>query len=207
MASGKNRNTQIDFSALPHTGNDLLLGESSGSNLSNTLNKRKALEVKTNTLAEKDGLIPLRLPAAVGSGARAHQYFDIISDSPWTPYEKIYRIDLGKEWVTVAERRSSPPEIVAMRSKSNPAPLNLVIVRQFTDSSFQDNIRKFRQIQDSTFLSTLEVFSSDGFSYVVCEYMPLSLTYVCGNPLVNEVRLAAMVGQVTFTKQQRFQRH
>jgi hypothetical protein len=60
---------------------------------------------------------------------------------------------------------------------------------------FQDNIRKFRQMQDTRFLSTLEGFSAYNFSRIICKYMALFLTHVSGNPLINEVRLAAIVRQ------------
>jgi hypothetical protein len=54
---------------------------------------------------------------------------------------------------------------------------------------------KFQQIHHTNIIS-LEVLRLEGNCYVAFEYMAYSLYYITGNPLLDGIRLAAIVGQV-----------
>ena len=45
-------------------------------------------------------------------------------------------------------------------------------------------------------VSPIEIFRSDEACYVVYEYMSFSLYYVTGSPRLDQIRLAAIIGQV-----------
>lgn len=135
------------------------------------------------------GLKPLVLPELIRSGIRTHA-------SPWEMYEKSYDIRLGAEnaFVTVAERRKTS------RTAARKPFSSLVLVKRLSGASVEDKLRKLQQIQDASIASPIEIFNFGGAYDVVFEYMAYSLYYVTGNPFLNEIRLAAIVGQVRPSK-------
>jgi hypothetical protein len=117
-------------------------------------------------------------------------------DSPWQKYEKLHDIRLGADnlYVTVADRKDTHSN---SKTRNDPF-LTLALVRSFAGSNFEDKIREFQQIQHVGIVSVLEIFKSQrpgGPHHVVFEYMAYSLHYVAGNPLLDEIRLAAIVAQ------------
>jgi hypothetical protein len=48
------------------------------------------------------------------------------------------------------------------------------------------------------FVSALDAFRFEQSLYVVFEHMPISLQHIAGNPYMNELRLASILGQVSF---------
>lgn len=114
--------------------------------------------------------------------------------SPWQTYEKSYDIRLGADdiFVTVVERKDAESSTLTRKDPLS----DLALVRSFVGPSVEDKLRKFQQIQHASIVSPLEVFRLDGTCYVVFEYMAYSLYYVAGSPRLDEIRLAAIVGQV-----------
>jgi hypothetical protein len=131
------------------------------------------------------GMLRLRLVEAVASGVRAHEYIMTKEGSPWRSYERIYQLRLGVgDRVTVAERRSPP--------------FNVVTVRSFSGPRVEDKLRMLQQIQHANFVSAFDAFKFEQSLYVVFEHMPISLQHIAGNPYINELRLASILGQVSF---------
>jgi len=130
-------------------------------------------------------MLRLRLVEAVASGVRAHEYIMTKEGSPWRSYERIYQLRLGVgDRVTVAERRSPP--------------FNVATVRSFLGSRVEDKLRMLQQIQHTNFVSALDAFKFERSLYVVFEHMLISLQHIAGNPYIDELRLASILGQVSF---------
>ena len=206
MSSAWNkRHTQIDFNALG--GFKRQTADRNGDSGKNTTPKRdrsKALGRKRlDTLDEettdpKTGLQGLTLVEAAKSGVRAHEYIRTKYSSPWEDYEKCWDLRLGvKDWITVAERRGAQSNAVAVKSRPNDPLSKLVLVKRFEGPRFEENVRKLQQVQHINILSALEAFTFERTSYVVFEYMAYSISYIAGNPRLDEIRLAAILGQVS----------
>lgn len=158
----------------------------------------KRSEILTTKAAEQATMGPahLRLPIALNSGLRAFEYIETKQDSPWKYYEQIYQLRFGVgDWVTLAQDRSSLTSRSANRKRKDPLS-NLVIVKKFPNSESQGRLRNFATIRHAKFVSPLAYFAFAGDVYVVSEYMSISLSYIAGNPYVNEIRLAAIISQV-----------
>ena len=126
-------------------------------------------------------MLRLRLVEAVDSGVRAHEYIMTKDGSPWRSYERIYQLRLGVgDRVTVAERKSPPFNVVTVRSLSGPR--------------VEDKLRILQQIQHTNFVSAFDAFKFEQSLYVVFEHMPISLQHIAGNPYINELRLASILG-------------
>ncbi|KAF1964838.1 hypothetical protein BU23DRAFT_364707, partial [Bimuria novae-zelandiae CBS 107.79] len=117
--------------------------------------------------------------------------------SPWEDYEKCWDLRLGiKDWITVAERRGAQSNAVAVKSRPNDPLTKLVLVKRFEEPKSKENVRKLQQVQHTNILSALEAFMFERTSYVVFEYMAYSISYIAGNPRLDEIRLAAILGQM-----------
>ncbi|PVH91362.1 hypothetical protein DM02DRAFT_545970 [Periconia macrospinosa] len=192
MASPWNkRHTQIDFNALG--GLKRQIADINGVNGKNTtpnrdrtnaLGRKRLDTLDEETTDPETGLKGLTLVEAAKSGVRAHEYIRTKSRSPWEDYEKCWDLRLGvKDWITVAERRGA---------QSNA----LVLVKRFEGLSSEENVHKLQQVQHTNIVSALEVFRFERTSYVVFEYMAYSISYIAGNPRLDEIRLAAILGQI-----------
>jgi hypothetical protein len=206
MSSAWNkRHTQIDFSALGVLKRQT--ADRDGDSPKNTTPKRdrsKALERKRlDTLNEETtdpetGLQDLTLVEAAKSGVRAHEYIRTKHSSPWEDYEKCWDLRLGvKDWITVAEHRGAQSNAVAVKGRPKDPLSKLVLIRRFEGQRFEENVRKLQQVQHTNILTALEVFRFERTFYVVFEYMAYSISYVAGNPRLDEIRLAAILGQVS----------
>ena len=209
-SASEKRKTQIDFNRLgldPRLESGVLgkatkglTGE--GYNTGNRANaKQGAAKTRKRTISPEGsrvensvGLKPLRLPEVVRSGIRAHEYLKTTHGSPWQTHEKSYDIRLGADdiFVTVVERKDAQSGTLTRKDPFS----DLALVRSFAGPSVEDKLRKFQQIQHASIVSPLEIFRLDGTYYIVFEYMVYSLYYVAGNPRLDEIRLAAIVGQV-----------
>ncbi|KAI6080080.1 hypothetical protein F4821DRAFT_105910 [Hypoxylon rubiginosum] len=112
------------------------------------------------------------------------QPISVMRHSPWDMYEALYRLQLGdSESAIVAQERTISPD-----NRLSP-----VVIRQV---SGLDAIRRVQQIRHDNFVTALAIFDHDGSYTVAFEYMPLSLLEVAGNPLLKELQLASIVGQI-----------
>lgn len=194
------RYTQINFEALgslerhpqPSLRGQLTKQEATSSNqeilehdVTKVLMEKRARSPDEDAIDHKTGLKHLKLVHATKAGLRAHEYMRAKLKSPWCSYDKIYQLRLGDgDRVTVAERKEPPSDVVTVRSFSGP--------------KVEDKLRMLQQIQHTNFVSALEIFKFEESFYVIFEHMPISLHYIAGNPYINELRLAAILGQVYF---------
>lgn len=72
---------------------------------------------------------------------------------------------------------------------------HLVLIKTLTGSNVEEQIQRIQRLQHPRFLSFHEIFSSDGEFKVAFEFMPVSLAELAGNPLIDELVLASIVGQ------------
>jgi hypothetical protein len=146
--------------------------------------RERASSSESDAIDPKTGMLRLRLVEAVNSGVRAHEYIMIKEGSPWRSYERIYQLRLGVgDRVNVAERKSPPFDIVTVRSFSGPR--------------IEDKLYMLQRIQHPNFVSAFDAFKFEQSLYIVFEHMPISLQYIAGNPYINELRLASILGQVS----------
>jgi hypothetical protein len=206
MSSAWNkRHTQFDFNALGGLKRQSAgINGVSGENATPKRDRTKALGRKTLATLDEEtpdsetGLKELTLIGAAQYGIRAHEYISTKSRSPWEVYEKCWDLRLGvKDWITVAERRAAQPNAVAVKSRPNDPLSKLVLVKKLEAPTFEENVRKLQQVQHTNIVTALEVFRFERTSYVVFEYMAYSISYVAGNPRLDEIRLAAILGQVS----------
>jgi hypothetical protein len=159
------------------------------------LTRKRSLPMETGGKEDAASLKPLRLPQIIQSGIRAHLHLETTHGSPWETYEKSHDVRLGVNgYVTVAERREARSNAFTRNGPLS----NLVLVKEFVGVNVEGKLRKFQQIQHANVLSPLEVFRFEGIYHVVFEYMAYSLYYVAGNPRLDDVRLAAILGQVRY---------
>jgi hypothetical protein len=119
-----------------------------------------------------------------------HVHIRIQHQSPWDVYEKLGELRLGVEdWVPVGQRRQPSSSLLDPLSK-------LVMVRKYSDSTAQVKLQRLQQIQHPNIVSVREIFTYQSASFVVFEHMVVCLSQVAGNLLLNEIRLAAILGQV-----------
>ncbi|KAH8707828.1 Serine/threonine-protein kinase PAK 2 [Beauveria bassiana] len=110
----------------------------------------------------------------------------VLSESPWTCYNELYSLQFGTSvHFSIAERKQFQPE-------ENP----LCIVKRFSAVDAQECIQSVQRIRHPQFVQALDFFLVQEEYFVAFEYMPLSLAEVAGNPLMNDLRLSSMLGQV-----------
>lgn len=104
---------------------------------------------------------------------------------PWQDFEASHRLRFGTDYrVVVAERKSSPYDIVAIRTLSS--------VME------QAQARLLRSIQHDNFTRTLDVFQSTESTYVVFEQAHVSLHEISrSRAKISKIELAAILGQVS----------
>lgn len=126
---------------------------------------------------------------------RPHEYIEPINSSPWEAYEKIFQLPLNTtDRITVAEIKGKTSK--AIQSDKNPL-ANLVLVKSISGSDAQEKLRMIQKIRHPNFVLPIEIYLSDGCFYVVSEYMAFPLCNVATNPHLNDLRLAAILGQVS----------
>jgi len=161
------------------------------------LTRKRSLSTETDGKEDATSLKALRLPQIIQSGIRAHLYLETTHDSPWKTYEKSHDVRLGvDDYATVAEHRVPQSNTF----KRNGPLSNLVLVKEFSGVNIENKLRKLQQIQDANIVSPLEIFQFEGIYHVVFEYMAYSLYYVAGNPRLDDIRLAAILGQVRYLR-------
>jgi hypothetical protein len=179
-STSEKHKTQIDFTKL---------GFSSHSQTDILSPKRNDLENEA-----QNGLKPLKLVKAAQSNISVHEYIQTTHGSPWETYEKSYDIRLGLDntFVTVVERKDTQYRTTTRRDPLS----DFALVRRFSGQKIEDKLYKFQEIKHPNIVSPFELFKSKGTNYVALEYMAYSLHYVTGNPHLNEIRLAAIIGPV-----------
>ena len=212
-STSENRKTRIDFKRLGYISpiktkihnqaTQKLIGKEH--NLANRTNplqdttaiKKGSLSPNESVLKKRVNVKPLSLPEIIRTGLRAPEpepeHVKSRHSSPWDSYKKLFDIQLGEDnvFVTVAERKDAQDSAPTRDTLSD-----LALVRTFSGPWAEDELLELQHIRDTNMVSLHEVFSFEGNYYVAFEYMAYSLYYVAGNPLLDEIRLAAIVGQV-----------
>ena len=100
-------------------------------------------------------------------------------ESPWESYWKIFQLKFDL-FVTVAVRKE---------------PLRkCVIVKNFSESDFQEKLRIIHSIRHDYIVTVLKTFRFEGSFYVVLEGMAISLVQIVASPpYLDEQKLAAIL--------------
>lgn len=108
----------------------------------------------------------------------------IKSGDPWQEFEESHRLRFGLDHrVTVAERKTSPYDIVAIRS--------------FPGAMDNAQVRVLQTVQHHNFARALDVFRASDATYVVFEHAHVSLHEMSrSRAKLTKIELAAILGQV-----------
>lgn len=110
--------------------------------------------------------------------------------SPWMGYNKLYSLQFGaSDYFQVAEE-------VFNKKHSNSDQSPVVIVKAFSTAEAKACMQYIQRIKHKNFVPVRNIFSTNGESFVAFEFMPLSLSELAGHPLMDDFRLASIVGQV-----------
>jgi hypothetical protein len=69
-------------------------------------------------------------------------------------------------------------------------------VKQFAASKRDDLLASVQNIQHDRFVKTKEFLIETTSLFILFEFMPLSTAEIMRHPLINELRLASILGQV-----------
>ncbi|KAJ4156158.1 hypothetical protein LMH87_001371 [Akanthomyces muscarius] len=72
----------------------------------------------------------------------------------------------------------------------------IYIVKRFSGINVEERMNFIQQIKHELFVQPRHIFSVENERFVTFEFMPLSLAELEGNPLMNDFRLASILGQV-----------
>ncbi|OAQ60866.2 kinase domain-containing protein [Pochonia chlamydosporia 170] len=110
--------------------------------------------------------------------------------SPWTGYIKLYSLQFGaSDYFQVAEE-------VFKKKDSNPDHNPVVIVKSFSNAEAKSCMQYIQRINHKNFVPVRNFFSTNGESFIAFEFMPLSLSELAGHPLMDDCRLASILGQI-----------
>ncbi|KAF2818045.1 hypothetical protein CC86DRAFT_389221 [Ophiobolus disseminans] len=103
---------------------------------------------------------------------------------PWLEFEQSYRLRLGVNYrIVVAERKTSPYDIVAIRT--------------FAGAMDDSQVRVLQGIQHDNFARVLNVFRSTEATHVAFEHAHVSLHEISKSCIrITKVQLAAVMGQL-----------
>lgn len=87
------------------------------------------------------------------------------------------------------------PVVEQTQSLSDEHPI--YIVKQFSGVNVEERLNFIQQIKHELFVQPRHIFSIESERFVTFEFMPLSLAELEGNPLMNDLRLASILGQVS----------
>lgn len=140
---------------------------------------------------------PPQKQANLAQRAHAHQHIENDdamaaahweTKSPWDMYQPLFDLQLGDvDYFTIAEQKI--PDVVR-----NP----VVIMKTFTGPTAETHIQAIRRIQNDRFVDPQLFFHIESGYLVSFEFMPLALCEIAGNPLLNDLRMASALGQVSY---------
>jgi len=115
----------------------------------------------------------------------------IICESPSKYYKPLYQLQYGdSELITVAEKTPFSREKTRRGDCSS-----LSVVQKLLGPNIISKIESIQQVQHPHFVRAREIFCCED-TFVFYEFMPLSLAELAGNSLIDELRLASIIGQV-----------
>ena len=189
MSASDRRHTRIDLDALKvrrsHTSQSGEIPRStstskrtgSGASLDDSINARRHGVVYSMNVEKRPQLA--RPPDFPINANRLTK-----SGDPWQDFKQSHRLRFGLDHrLTVAERKTSPYDIVAIRS--------------FSDDIDNAQVRILQSIQHHNFARTLDVFRAADSTYVVSEHAHVSLHEMSrSRAKITKIELAAILGQV-----------
>jgi hypothetical protein len=119
---------------------------------------------------------------------KASEYVSILQESPWNKYRKVFKLQFGDDqyYNTVAQKKDASPD----------GQFPLALMRNFLEPRDDHQTQLIPRTNHPNSVSLKEIFDIDGVSTASYEFMPLSLSEVAGNPLLEELDLASILGQV-----------
>ncbi|KAF2113725.1 hypothetical protein BDV96DRAFT_601202 [Lophiotrema nucula] len=140
------------------------------------------------------GLMSYTLVEANNAHVRAHEYVRSTSISPWQSYKELYKLRLDLEnWVMVVEKKKS----VNYSTQSRRDPFaNLGLIRAIRGPDVEEKLEMLKAIQHKGFLLPLQIFRQGRLAHVSHDYMATPLSNLAGNPLLDELQVAAILGQL-----------
>lgn len=189
MSASNKRYTQIDITALnsprtstlqeaePQTSIDTSKRTISVASLKDRADTRREGVVYPNSAPQRSQLArPTSFPINVHEATK--------SGSPWLNFEASYGIRFGIDFrVTVAERKASPYDVVAIRS--------------FPGAMDDTRVQMLRRVQHDNFVTVLDIFRSKESTHVVFEHAHVSLYEIArSRETLTKIELASILGQV-----------
>ncbi|KAM3552086.1 hypothetical protein ARSEF4850_007553 [Beauveria asiatica] len=110
----------------------------------------------------------------------------VVHDSLWNNYNELYCVQFG----------NGPYFPVARHIELQPDGTSLCLVKQFSGADAEECIHAIRRIKHHQFVQAQNLFHIENELSVAFEYMPMSLAEVEGNPLLDDLLLASILGQV-----------
>lgn len=146
-----------------------------------------------NTFKQTGDNVPFQdISTVLGSAGQKHPppaaSFDKEHDtagSPWDNYEKLFQLQFGAgEYVVVCEKLSGE------RGKSK-----LAMIQTLSGPNIERQMQLLQCLEHPNIVPLQSRFL-DTSHFAEFEFMPLSLVEIMANPLLNELRLASILGQV-----------
>lgn len=140
----------------------------------------------------------LRLPRDASSSTGAASGVSAIGySSPWVVYRKLFEVRFGNvPSVVVAEPRTTAAGgggVVLVHALQTAT----TATREGTAAALiQEQVQALLRIRHAAFLEVHTIFCHAETFFAVLEFMPISLAELTGNPLLEDVHIACIVGQV-----------
>ena len=180
----RNRLTRIDLRGIM---SDSATGKSENPTLQLTKKssvpaKSTANRLQTRMIEPRSRPIKLRTVEAAKAKLRPYEYIEPRNSSPWNTYDKKFQLKI-KEYVSVAVKKALPDE--------------LSVIKSFDEEAAYEKILMLQRLRHERFVLPLEVYNFDQTSFVVFDYIPLSLAQVVESPVYpDQEQLAAILRQV-----------
>ncbi|OAA45715.1 hypothetical protein ISF_09583 [Cordyceps fumosorosea ARSEF 2679] len=110
----------------------------------------------------------------------------VVHEPFWKSYKELYSIQFG----------NGAYFPVAQRTKLQPDKHSLCIVKRFAGANVDKHVHAIQQVDHQQFVQAQKIFSVQNELFVAFEFMPVSLAEVEGNPLLDDLQLASILGQV-----------
>lgn len=108
---------------------------------------------------------------------------DVVRESPWVRYRRVYELNFDGPVSVVSERVT---------------PYNLFIVKHLEGRTASKRVRMLQAVRHRSFHYMLECFSFGDSYFAVFEHDPISLAHIAKSPpYLTELELAAVLGQVS----------
>lgn len=105
---------------------------------------------------------------------------------PWRSYKKLYALQFG----------DSPYFPIGEKTTITTGKTSMVIVKTIAGSKQSPSMKLIQSITHDRFVQVVDIFATEECCSIAFEFLPISLAEFMGNPLMSELRLAAILSQV-----------